>query len=239
MSLKIYYTNIFWKMNEQLHATVSFDESPYFSSFLPQQNINMFKCRSKLIYTDEAIIAGLKEQDLTIIKYIYKQYLQSIRGLITTNSGTQMDAEDVFQDAMVIIYQKISSGNLKLTCSFKTYLYSVCRYIWLQKLNKREYSYDFKEVVNPDEYQDHLTLDEHLEEFEKYKLYQQHFLKLKQNDQKVLRLFMNKISLKQIAHIMGYKSEEYAKVRKYICKEKLKNSILNDPQYQLIYQNER
>jgi len=226
-------------MNEQLHAPVSFDKSPFFSSVLHQQNRNILKCRSKLIYADEAIIAGLKAKDITIIKYIYKQFLQQIRGLISTNSGTQMDTEDVFQDALVIIYQKIFSENLKLTCSFKTYLYSVCRHLWLQKLNKREFSYDFKDLVNPDECQYLNTLDEQLEEFEKYRLYQQHFLKLKQDDQKLLRLFINKISLKQIAHIMGYKSEKYAKVRKYICKEKLKNLILNDPQYLLIYQNER
>jgi RNA polymerase sigma factor (sigma-70 family) len=225
-------------MNTTTISVTTFDESPYFPSVHRQQGEKTLRSRVKPVYTDEEIINGLKTQDLVIIKSIYKQFFQQIRFLIRSNSGTEMDAEDIFQDAMVIIYQKISSANLKLVCSFNTYLQSVCRHLWLQRLNKREFSCEYKEVVNLDECQYNYTHEEQAEEFEKYKLYQQHFLRLSQDDQKVLKLFIKKISLKEIAHIMGYKSVEYAKVRKYICKEKLKNSILNDPKYREIYQDE-
>ena len=68
-------------------------------------------------------------------------------------------------------------------------------------------------------------------ESEKYKLFQQHFLQLGEDCQKILRLFLAKVPLREIAEVMGFKSEKYAKTRKFMCKEKLKNQILNDPKY--------
>jgi hypothetical protein len=48
-------------------------------------------------------------------------------------------------------------------------------------------------------------------------------------------LFLKKLSLREIASIMGYKSENYAKTRKFDCKEELKKRILNDPNYLKLY----
>jgi RNA polymerase sigma factor (sigma-70 family) len=225
-------------MNTLSISADSYDKSPFFSTVHEPQVEKVLKKRANVFYTDKEFIAGLKTQNVLVIKEIYKKFYQQIKYLIRSNSGTEMDAEDIFQDALVVIYQKISSENFKLSCSFYTFLYSICRHLWLQRLNKREFSYEYKDVANLDEWQDNDTIEELTEENEKYKLFQQHFLRLNQNDQKVLKLFMKKIPLKEIALIMGFKSEKYAKFRKYLCKEKLKNSILNDPHFREIYQNE-
>jgi RNA polymerase sigma factor (sigma-70 family) len=182
-------------------------------------------------YTDDAIIDGLKNRDNGIIRHIYKEYYPTIKFLITTNSGTETDAEDVFQDALVVLYRKIARENLVLTSSFKTFLYSICRNLWLQRLDRRVFSNEFLEMEDLSEMQDELHLEQPEEEQEKYRLFQQHFLRLSQDCQKVLRLFMGKISLKEIADVMGFKTEKYAKTRKFMCKEKLKNSIINDPYF--------
>lgn len=47
----------------------------------------------------------------------------------------------------------------------------------------------------------------------------------------LLRLFLKQISLKEIAEIMGFSTEKYAKLRKFLCKEELKRRILSDPEY--------
>jgi RNA polymerase sigma factor (sigma-70 family) len=180
-------------------------------------------------YSDESIIDGLKGRDNGIIRYIYKEYYPTIKFLITTNSGTETDAEDVFQDALVVLYRKIAKENLILTSSFKTFLYSICRNLWLQRLDRRVFSNEFLEMEDLSELQESVHLEQPEEEQEKYRLFQQHFLQLSHDCQKVLRLFMGKTSLKEIADIMGFKTEKYAKTRKFMCKEKLKNSIINDP----------
>jgi RNA polymerase sigma factor (sigma-70 family) len=182
--------------------------------------------------TDQTIVTGLKNRDVIIINYLYRQFFQQIRSFVESNSGTLMDAEDAFQDALVVIYKKISSKDFSLTCAFNTYLYSVCRYLWLQRLNKRKSGEEFKQSVSQDyPWSDTNETDELIGEIDKFNLFQQHFVKLRKEDQQVLKLYMNKVSLKEIAGILGFKSEKYAKTRKYICKEKLKTSIMNDPRY--------
>jgi len=189
-------------------------------------------------YTDEAIVAGIKLRDREIIWSLYKQYFPTISHLITTNSGTEIDAEDVFQDALVIIYKKISDDELILTSSFKTYLYSVCRNLWLQKLDKKTFSTDILDLADDSEFQDSIHFEFTDTESEKIKISQEHFLELSEDCQKVLKLFMAKTSLKEIAEEMGFGSEKYAKTRKFMCKEKLKEKILNDPRFKKYFGNE-
>jgi len=180
-------------------------------------------------YSDEAIIEGLRLRSDYIIKYMYQEMFPMIRYLVVKNSGNDEDAEDVFQDGLIVVFKKIRDHDLDLTCSFRTYIYSVCRNIWLQKLNKRkQYAREFSDVESFVDLPDKVDQFQE-EEMEKYRLYQQHFLTLGEDCQKVLLLFMKKQSLKEIAVEMGYKTEKYAKTRKYLCKEELKKRIINDP----------
>jgi RNA polymerase sigma factor (sigma-70 family) len=182
-----------------------------------------------LHYTDEAIVEGIGSRDSSIIKYVYKEFYPTIKFLITTNSGSDTDAEDIFQDALIILFKKILEENLVLTSSFKTFLYSICRNLWLQRLDRKFFSLEFLELENISSLQDLSFSDPSEVEVEKYRLYQVHFLNLSEDCQKILRLFMNKRPLKEIAEVMGFKTEKYAKTRKFMCKEKLRNAILNDP----------
>jgi len=187
-------------------------------------------------YSDEAIIEGLRLRKENIIKYVYKEYFSMTRHLIINNSGTGQDAEDVFQDALVIVYNRIMIDQLELNSTFKTFFYSVCRNIWMQQLEKRKKFknefVDFETITEIPE----PTIEEIYDiEKKKNKLYQLHFLNMSDDCQKVIQLFLKKISLREIANIMGYKTEKYAKTRKFDCKEELKTRILNDPNYLKLY----
>jgi RNA polymerase sigma factor (sigma-70 family) len=187
-------------------------------------------------YSDEAIVEGLRLRKDNIIKYVYKEFYSMARHLIVNNSGNDQDAEDVFQDALVVVYKRIITDELSLNSSFKTFIYSVCRNIWLQrleKLKKQNHEFvDFETIIAIPE-----STFEEINDIEnkKQKLYQLHFLNLSEDCQKVLQLFLKKISLREIANIMGYKTENYAKTRKFNCKEELKTRILNDPNYLKLY----
>ena len=87
------------------------------------------------------------------------------------------------------------------------------------------------ENENLTDMQDSIQFEMRDAENEKYRLFQKHFLKLSEDCKKILKLFMNKVPLREIAEIMGFKTEKYAKTRKFMCKEKLKNAIFNDPNY--------
>jgi RNA polymerase sigma factor (sigma-70 family) len=222
-------------MNTLSSTVLAFQEQPYFpdinlSSLLPIQEKH-----TKPAYTDQAIIEGLKARDENVIRYLYKKYYDQIRYMVISNSGSSMDAEDTFQDALLALYKKVSKETLELTCSFFTYFYSICHHLWLQKINKRCFKYEVREITDQDTLGEQLKYGEKDEEAEKFSLFQKHFTMLSQDEQKVLRLYMSKTPGKEVAKIMGYKSDKYAKFRKYVCKEKLKNSIMLDPQFQKLY----
>lgn len=184
-------------------------------------------------YSDEAIIEGLRLRSDYIIKYIYQELFPMILYLVTKNNGNEEDAEDVFQDSLIIVFKKIRANELDLTCSFRTYLYSISRNLWLQKLSKqKQFSREFSDIEGYITMSDYALSEKNQDEIEKFRLYQQHFLMLSPDCQKVLLMFMEKVSLKDIAVEMGFKTEKYAKTRKYLCKEELKKRIINDPKCQ-------
>ena len=68
-------------------------------------------------------------------------------------------------------------------------------------------------------------------EQEKYSLYQKHLNLLDPDCQKVLTLYYDGVSIRDIMEIMGYASESYTKKKKFICKEKLIKRIKSDPDF--------
>jgi RNA polymerase sigma factor (sigma-70 family) len=181
-------------------------------------------------YRAEEILDGIQNRNTDVLEFIYKNYFHQINVFINKNDGTDEDTKDIYQDAILVIYQKIQKDKLTLTCSFNTYLYSVCRLLWLKQLEKRkinksfiEDSAKFLELDN-----DILTLNL---TNERYMLYQEHFNKLSYNCQKILELFLAQIQLKEIARILGFRSVQYVKKRKHQCKEKLIASIKSDPRF--------
>jgi RNA polymerase sigma factor (sigma-70 family) len=177
--------------------------------------------------SESALLEGIKKHDNNVLSYIYKKNFETIRNLIRKNNGNDEDAQDIFQEAIIIIYKKIKEEELELSCSFSTYLYSVCKLLWLKQLEKKRIRAE--SFTNGEEIDEITSVIGHnLETNDEYKLYQKHFNKLNKDCQKVLRLFLEKVPLKEVAEIMGYKTEQYAKKRKFECKKKLIESIKND-----------
>lgn len=182
-----------------------------------------------LHYTTDEIITGIAARKNNVIKYIYKTCYDPVRKLVLMNKGTDEDARDIFQEALFMMYQKISQQKFQLTCNFSTYLYSVCRFLWIRELTKKKECDDIT-----DEFPD-LALAGSLSpkaELAGMKIFSKHFNELCEDCQKVLRLYFRNVSLEEISEIMGYKNVQIARDKKYRCKQSLLTSIYNDPEYQ-------
>ncbi|MDZ4203270.1 MAG: sigma-70 family RNA polymerase sigma factor [Bacteroidales bacterium] len=182
-------------------------------------------------HSDQTIIEGIRQRNSIILKHIYSQCYPYINNLVRTNSGELEDVQDVFQDCMVILYKKLKEGDIELQCSFNTYLYSICKRLWLKKLQtRRQEESAIRDIASTVELSEDDLIRIYDEEEEKKRKFQKHFLSLKEECQTLLRLFLKRNSLKEIADVMGFKTEKYAKLRKFLCKEELKRRILNDPE---------
>ncbi len=185
-------------------------------------------------YSTIEIIRGIAKRKERVIQHVYRACYPDIRKLILTNAGNEHDAEDVFQEAMLKVYQKITVHGLELTCKFKTYLYSVCRFLWLQELEKR------KSNINRHDNVDQI-IDENdrrnTREDEKLRIYELNFRELSKECQKVLNMYFQKASMEEICVVMGYKNVQIAKDKKYRCKKSLITRIHNNPEFKRL-QNE-
>lgn len=179
-------------------------------------------------YNTEEIIKGISDRNDRIIEYVYTYYYDDIRKLILLNNGALEDVKDTFQEALFIIYQKITLDGLTLKCHFKTYLYSVCRFIWLRELKKRCDSTNTAEGLpdlNPSQFTFGAAAEAGLEIFTK------HFNELSENCRKVLDMYFRDVSLEEIRLVMGYKNIQIAKDKCYRCKKTLYTRINNNPEY--------
>jgi RNA polymerase sigma factor (sigma-70 family) len=184
-------------------------------------------------FTDEAIIHGLKEKNIRCITYLYREFFPLARSIVEHNSGSYQDAEDLFQDGLVVLYLKAKDGGIRLNCSLKTFFYSVCRNIWLQRLD-RKWRLLFCEDMVSEEADDYTVSQRDIDEerLERTRLYQVHFLSLPVDCQMLLRMFIQKKTLKEIREKLGLRTDKYTKTRKYLCKNLLRKRILGDPKCQ-------
>jgi RNA polymerase sigma factor (sigma-70 family) len=191
-------------------------------------------------YSDEQIQKGILRHDNLVLSYIYKQFFYKVNAFVRKNNGSDEDVYDVFQEAIIVIYRKLKEDELLFeNRSFEVYLYSVCRFLWLKNLQKRKTE---KEKLveslpyNTEIYDDDLS--HVVERNERFLLYQKHFRNISTDCQKVLQMFFDKVPVKQIAQLMGYKGEKYAKTRKYKCKELLIERIKQDPAYNKLFEDD-
>lgn len=174
-------------------------------------------------------IQGIVQQQGKLIREIYDQFLPRVQHFILKNSGNEEDAQDVFQEAIMIIYTNAQKKDFALTASFYTYLHAICRNIWLRHLKeKRKLSVTFSANW---EYFTEAEFENTLMEEEQFSLYWKKFRALGQDCQKLLDLFFQGESMQDIMREMGYGSEGYARKRKFQCKERLLEMITTDPEF--------
>src|SRR5438105_3491460 len=86
---------------------------------------------------DAQVIELLKANNYSKASQKLYAYFPVIKKLVLKNNGTKQDAEDIYQEALIILMRKSREANFMLTCSVNTYLYSVCRFLWNDRLKAR------------------------------------------------------------------------------------------------------
>jgi len=87
---------------------------------------------------EKEIFERIQKGDEKALELIYKKYYRMMTKLVITNSGTEEEARDVYQDALVVFWQKARSGNLVMTAKISTYIYSVCQNLWRKELDRKK-----------------------------------------------------------------------------------------------------
>ncbi len=89
-------------------------------------------------YFDELILAEIRKSNEAALGELYKTHYPMAVNLICSNSGTEQEAKDVYQEAVIAFYERAQQPQFVLTCKIKTYLYAVCRRLWLKRLAEKK-----------------------------------------------------------------------------------------------------
>ncbi len=160
---------------------------------------------------------------------LYKDNRSKIMKMVMNNSGTYDDACDVLQDGVIVVWKKFKGINpIELTCSLSTYLYSVCRNIWLNELRKRNKS-ELKllneSIVEKTPDQD--EIDALMAKEKMIKLVEKGMEGLGKTCKELLKLkYFKNLSMEKLAFELGLSNKNAAKTKKYKCIQQLKKKLI-------------
>jgi len=172
--------------------------------------------------TDSEIVLGILNNSEIVLKRLYTTYFPMILQLIINNNGDEDDAKDIYQEAIIVLYNKIKAGDFELNSKLKTYIYSVCRRLWLKRLSQmNRYGGDIRD------FEEHLPVEEEIDnhndrdvQFDKM----ESALQLLGEPCKTIMedFYIKNRSMQEICERFGYTNADNAKTQKYKCLQRLK-----------------
>lgn len=177
--------------------------------------------------TDNEVILGILNNSSATLKYLYKTHFPMILQLIINNNGSEHDAKDIFQEGVLILHDKVKSGDFELSSKLKTFLYSVCRRLWLKKLNqKSRFSGNIKDYE--DHFQVEQDLEAHEEKDQQFLLMNSALIQLGEPCKTIIEdYYIHNLSMQDICEKFGYTNADNAKTQKYKCLQRLKKLFFN------------
>lgn len=186
--------------------------------------------------TDDQYILSIKNNEREAINALYAEHYGMVFKFVLNNSGTEHDAKDIYQEAVIILIKNIRKDTFRQGSSIKTYLYAICRRLWLKELQSRSR----KEQVKLNDHEPFVDLSN--QDHEDIREYEQKFLLM----EKCLReigepcntiiedFYIHKRSMQDIADKMGYSNAENAKNQKYKCFKRLKKLVFKTGNYDVV-----
>ena len=171
---------------------------------------------------EKELLEGLAASDRKAVETIYQDNYNMVQALVINNNGSADDAKDIFQETMIVLYEKVRTGSFELNCQIKTFVYSVSRRLWLKRLqqqNRYAAPGDNMEAVIPVED----DLDAHEQRNTEFEMMEQAILHLGEPCKSLLEAYyLQKQNMQTIAANFGYTNADNAKNQKYKCLMRLK-----------------
>jgi len=156
--------------------------------------------------------------------YLIDQYFDTIKGYVIQNSGSEDDAKDVFQEGLIALISNLNKNKFQGKSALKSYLFSICKNLWLQKIRKEKKTENIKSLEE--------VPYEETDKDDKEKMFeamQHQFKKLGGKCQQILiEFYYKKHSIKKLQEIYGLGSAQAAKNKKSRCLKKLSEMVNMD-----------
>jgi RNA polymerase sigma factor (sigma-70 family) len=152
---------------------------------------------------------------------LYK-YRKTFRKYVQSNSGTTEDADDIFQEALLILHRKVNDPSFQLSSSLNTFLFAIAKNLWRDQLKKRKV--DVSQIPSLSTNSD---IDDLLAQESLFRKAEEALKRITAQCQEILEYFyIRKWSMLAIANQLGLSSENAAKTAKYKCLERARENYI-------------
>jgi RNA polymerase sigma factor (sigma-70 family) len=174
---------------------------------------------------DSKLLDALRNGDDHALEELFHKNRRPITSLVVRNQGTEDDAEDILQEALVVLWERVRSGSFEYQAKLSTFIYATAKNIWFRHLARRRRELpaadDAFEVATED-----ATPQEELEENERIIAVQQAMEQIGNPCRDLLLLYyLEEQSMEEIALKLGFANADTVKSKKYQCKKALEKIV--------------
>jgi RNA polymerase sigma factor (sigma-70 family) len=168
-----------------------------------------------------AIIDDLKGENNQAYGELYKAYFGMVEYFILNNNGRTDDAEDIFQDTMIVLLEKLRQDDFMLTASIKTYIMAIAKNLWFKRLRYAHRETEFT-TVHDNKFYEEIELAIENEKTYVDKL-QSYLHKITKHCQGLIHdMFFKEKAVEEIQKEYGYATKHNLQNQKYKCVQQIK-----------------
>jgi len=168
---------------------------------------------------DDQIVNSIKAgKHNKALKQLYREF-PKVKAFILKNNGKKEQAQEIFNDSLLLLVEKVQDEQFVLQSSLSSFLYGIARFLWMNELKKMK-------KTQAVEWEDALQLsaeDINYDEEKEKKLnaVEKILDTISEKCKQILEMFYyEKHSMQTIASKLRFSSVNSAKTQKYKCLER-------------------
>lgn len=172
------------------------------------------------ISDDEIIVGILSGKDDNVLNHLYQSCFPRVRRFVLSRQGSEADAQDIFQDAVMTFFTKVVNNKFDRKYKVEPFIIGVCKNLWVDKFRKDKRIKFVDEESQIDEVINNQY--DYIFDQERAELVNEVLSTIGESCKEILIRVINQgMSMKEIAQELGYQSVDSAKTQHYKCRQKL------------------
>jgi len=189
-------------------------------------------------WTDDQFLAAINsggQNRQAALRAIYddNELKRKVIQFVRNRQGNTEDGQDMFHEGIIVLDRNIRESKFRGEAPLKGYLYSICRFLWMNQLRKQAHTTQGAETMlanEPDEYTPEITMIAQ----ERKDLLNSLLGQLGERCQRILELWKLSYSMEEIATSLGFSSADMARKAKYRCHVSLVELVQQNPEIQRV-----
>ena len=174
-----------------------------------------------MAYASKIVAESLRTNREVAFERLYEEAFPAVASLVQSLGGSQLDAEDVFQDALIVLYEKVTGQPEAIESSVNSYLLGIVKHLWIRKFRED------RRFISMNRIETEIKIPEDFYQPEDANVRLADYLAMAgKKCMTLLEAFYYKgKSLKEIATAFGFSGIRSATVQKFKCLEKVRKQV--------------